>query len=112
VVQTWFWFAVGFAYIFLGIANCYLATRLRQLLPLVGPGDIRDAELQLASKKAPEHSLKPPEFDEALVGALYSLRDFVDELNKTTETSRCVLYLAALSFFIAAGISFVQGIGA
>jgi hypothetical protein len=107
VVQTWFWFGVGFAYMFLGIANCYLATRLRPLFSLVGPGDIRDAELGLASRRA---SRKDPELEEALVDSLYSLRDFVDDLNTSTKTNRRVLYLAALSFFIAAGISFVQGL--
>jgi hypothetical protein len=35
---------------------------------------------------------------------------FVAEFNDATKTNRWVLYAAAASFFLAAGISFVQGI--
>ena len=38
-----------------------------------------------------------------------SIRDFVKEFNKSAKTNRTVLCLAALSFFLAAGISFAQG---
>jgi len=34
---------------------------------------------------------------------------FVGEFNKATKLNRRVLYVAAASFFLAAGISFVQG---
>jgi hypothetical protein len=35
---------------------------------------------------------------------------FVAEFNKATKLNRHVLYVAAASFFLAAGISFVQGV--
>lgn len=73
------------------------------LLPLVGPREEAEAELEHVKHV-------DDELFEATIGALDSLRDFVEKLNKGIEKNRWVLYLAALSFFIAAGISFFQGL--
>jgi len=105
--------------VFLGIANCSLATPLRPPSPLVGLVDIKEAEQQLASKRAsvPDDALllqtskEASELDDpklnirktaregdiALVRMLHSLWDPDDQLMKGIDTNRWVLYLAALS---------------
>lgn len=111
MVQMWFWFCVGFAYVFLGVSNYYLATRLRSLdVPILPRSRELEEEDAQRSQADIEKELKDGvvSFEDWIRG-FNSIRDFVKEFNKSAKTNRRVLCLAALSFFLAAGISFAQG---
>ena len=143
MVQTWIWFAVGVAYVFIGVFNYRSARRLRdadipsanrnaiaypngererlreldiQAMAAVagrlGKGEISQAQAQFSID-----SMKWGHFFLNLDGVLENLNNsfdyfdrFVAEFNDATKTNRQVLYVAAASFFVAAGISFVQGL--
>jgi cyclopropane fatty-acyl-phospholipid synthase-like methyltransferase len=109
----WFWFAAGFAYMFLALANCVLARRLRWLPNPNLPED-KELEKEDAQFSQVDIANRPEDwgfgYDDVMRG-FKSNKDIVRNFNDSIETNRWVLYLAALSFFIAAGISFVQGAG-
>lgn len=143
MVQAWIWFAVGIAYLFIGVFNYRSARRLRDAdIPsanrnvIAYPNGERErlrkldiqagaavarlvekGELSQAQAQDSIDSMKWGHFFLNLDGVMENLNNsfdyfdsFVAEFNDATKTNRCVLYVAAASFFIAAGISFVQGL--
>jgi hypothetical protein len=90
-----FWYVVGIAYVALGYANWRFATLMRvtqgQTVLLTQMKDATNAS----------HS------DENIKNILHIFEDLSVGLKNVLDLR--VLYVAAASFFLAAGISFVQG---
>jgi hypothetical protein len=80
-----------------GIAQLYLAHRLHLL---------RQFDEKLKEREAEAERTHRPELK--IIADVYDLvNSLVIKTNTDIKTNRCVLYLAALSFFLAAAISFV-----
>jgi hypothetical protein len=142
VVQTWIWFAVGIAYVFIGVFNYRSARRLRDAdIPSANRNAIaypngereRLRELDIQAMAAVAGRLEKEEMGQSdaqsstdamkwghfllnIDEVLENLNNsfdyfdrFVAEFNNATKINRRVLKFAALSFFLAAAISFAQG---
>lgn len=67
-------------------------------------------QIEVVKFTAGFNELRVMRSEENLNTAFDKLDTFANEFNSATTLNRCVLYVAAASFFLAAGISFVQGV--
>lgn len=136
----WLWFVAGFAYVIIGLFNSLSAKRLRRIaIPsleryrltilaeeqkqisereflianeLFEKGEISCGELQipLENAKRAYKAVGETKAMETLNKAFDNIESVANEFNKATDLNRDVLYAAAVSLFIAAAISFAQGL--
>jgi hypothetical protein len=128
MLLTGFWFVTGVAYVAIGVFNYSKAKSLTTMdfppfekyrVPPPEEPDPTFPPLHAEKGRTPETTWEEFYFHmENYAGILRDLNNAFDsveniasEFNKSVEMSRGVLRVAAFSFFIAAGISFVQGIG-
>lgn len=116
-----FWFPVCFAYIILGVVQHYWATSLHEVeepkVPL--PRELEETLSEAEKEKAKAEILERLMTEEGMTeeGAMGyeditfpSIIKFAKGFNKSTKINRKLIRLAALSFFIAAGVAFLQAI--
>lgn len=130
MVQTWFWFFPGVAYVLVAIFTFYAAKRLgrinAQTLAKYHADDFSDEDIEKMKREgwpvliekqqlANERKISSEEWAfwkrfHAIPYELEANKREAENFKNASKLNRGVLYMAAASFFIAAGISFAQGL--
>jgi hypothetical protein len=122
-----FWFLTSIAYVAIGVFNYSKAKSLstmdiptleKYLVPPPEEPDLSEPPLHVEGGQKPETTWDNFLFDveryadvlRNLNNAFDSIKTVASEFNKSTKLNRGVLRVAAISFFLAAIISFVQGV--
>lgn len=130
MVQMWFWFVAGVAYVIIGIFTSLSARRLHfidiQTLASYQADDFSYEEIDRMKREwrslmiekqqlANERKISSEDWKywleaESKVYELEANKRAAENFNKAAKLNRDVLYIAAGSFFIAAIISFAQSL--
>lgn len=111
------WFTVGFTYLLLGVAQLCWATSLQSVEEPEVPLSLEQEEQLSEADKVNARAEAEAELEKTtgVIGyediTFLSIRRFAKGFNKSTKTNRWILCVAALSFFLAAGVAFWQGTG-
>lgn len=123
MVQTWIWFATGVAYVLLAIAEAYFASHIETIeLPPIkkySAGTQEEFDKFLKTVRGTDNPAHDAYLYQVITdwGQWLNFNNAVDGIEAVAETfntaaraNKKILYLAAVSFVVAAGISFAQGV--
>ena len=123
MVQTLVWFGVGVAYVLLAIAEWYFASHIEtinlQPIKKYAAGTQEEFDKFLKEVRGSSNPAHDAYIHQVIIdwsqwlnfnNAVTGIETVAEKFNTAAEANRKILYLAAVSFVVAGGISFAQGL--